>query len=220
MSMALPASTLFPTYSSSPSQFPIKLFGYRSCQVKKSLVLGTRHQTLFKYALKVSMSQFGGPEKVNMQINDVKEKLQKVIPDSVKELELERGADILVQKLLSLGQKALKWSTVVLIALSFLSDVIFTISRNQELVMPFGLLAGCLVADFLKEISIEVFPNSQGKGSNRNLIVIGCFFVLVKFISAFFGRIGNVFLLHVGNGGFLQVLWLWTSLLKGRSLCR
>ncbi|XP_062099590.1 uncharacterized protein LOC133805423 isoform X2 [Humulus lupulus] len=161
MSMALPASTLFPTYSSSPSQFPIKLFGYRSCQVKKSLVLGTRHQTLFKYALKVSMSQFGGPEKVNMQINDVKEKLQKVIPDSVKELELERGADILVQKLLSLGQKALKWSTVVLIALSFLSDVIFTISRNQELVMPFGLLAGCLVADFLKEISIEVFPNSQ-----------------------------------------------------------
>ncbi|KAF4355268.1 uncharacterized protein LOC115712783 [Cannabis sativa] len=218
--MALPASTLLPTSSSSSFSSPseIKLFGYQSCQVQKNLVLlGTRHQALSRCALKVSMSQSGGPENVNMKINDVKEKLQKAIPDSVKELEWEKGADILVQQLLSLGQKAFKWLTVVLIAVSFLSDVIFTISRNQELVMPFGLLAGCLLADFFKETSIEVFPNSQGKRLNWNLIVIGCFFVLVKFISAFFGIRGKVFILHVANGGFLQVLWLWTTLLKGKN---
>ena len=51
---------------------------------------------------------------------------------------------------------------------------------------------------------------------NRNLVGIGCFFVLVKFVSAWFGLQGRMFLLHVGNGGLLQVLWLWRSLQKGR----
>lgn len=50
----------------------------------------------------------------------------------------------------------------------------------------------------------------------KNLIGIGCFFVLVKCLSAYFGIRGKVFLLHVVNGGFMQVLWLWKTLLKGK----
>ncbi|PON65579.1 hypothetical protein PanWU01x14_115910 [Parasponia andersonii] len=212
--MALTASILSPP--SSPPKFPNKLFGQQPCQLQRSLVLGTHHQTSSKYALKVSMSQFGGPDKVTMQISDVKEKLEKAIPDSVKEFEWEKAADAVVEQLVSLGQKALKWSIVVLFALGSLSDVIFSISRNQELMMPFGLLFGCLAADFLKETSQQVFPNSHGKGLNWNLVGVGCIFVFIKFVSAFFGLRGKVFLLHVANGGFLQVLWLWKSLVKGR----
>ena len=120
------------------------------------------------------MSQFDGPDKVKAQLNDVKEKLQKAIPDSLKELEWEKGVDLMVEQLLSLVHKALKWSFIVLFVLSSLSDVIFSISRNLELVMPFGLLVGCLLADLLKETSQELFPNSQV-----------CFLILCSFLQIF-----------------------------------
>lgn len=46
------------------------------------------------------------------------------------------------------------------------------------------------------------------------LLAIGGFFVVVKFVSVYFAIQNRVFLSHVGNGGLLQVLWLWKSLLE------
>ena len=43
---------------------------------------------------------------------------------------------------------------------------------------------------------------------------IGFFFVLVKSVAAYLGIRGKVFLLHVANGGFMQVLWMWKNLLE------
>lgn len=45
---------------------------------------------------------------------------------------------------------------------------------------------------------------------------IGCFFVLIKFLSANFLMRERVFLLHVANGGLMQLLWLWRSLQEER----
>ncbi|XWS14840.1 hypothetical protein CRYUN_Cryun35bG0043100 [Craigia yunnanensis] len=46
------------------------------------------------------------------------------------------------------------------------------------------------------------------------LLAIGGFFVVVKFVSTYFAIRTRVFLLHVVNGGLMQVLWLWRSLLE------
>lgn len=37
------------------------------------------------------------------------------------------------------------------------------------------------------------------------------FFILVKIIAIYFSDL-NSFLLHMANGGLMQVLWLWVSL--------
>ncbi|KAL5558723.1 hypothetical protein UlMin_034934 [Ulmus minor] len=213
--MALPASiSLSP--SSSP-KFLSKLFGHHLCQVKRSTLLSIRRQTFSKCSMRVSMSQFGEPDKVKMQIGVAKEKFLEAIPDSVKDVPWEKAADILIERLLVLGKELFKWAFILWFSFSSLSDVILSISRNQELMMPIGLLIGCLMADFLKETSQELFHSSEGKGLDRNLIGIGCFFVLLKFAAAYFGTRGKFFLLHAGNGGLMQVLWLWKNLLNGRS---
>lgn len=54
----------------------------------------------------------------------------------------------------------------------------------------------------------------QDKGLNLVLASISCLFVLTKVISPYFAARTQVFLLHVANGGLLQVLWLWRQLLK------
>jgi hypothetical protein len=111
--------------------------------------------------MKASMAEFGEPKKVNMQINILREKLWEAVPDSVKEIPWKKAEKTLMERLLFLGQKALKWTLIVLFVFSSLSDVIFSISSNQELMIPLGLFVGCLMTDFLKEISHELFRNSE-----------------------------------------------------------
>jgi len=41
-----------------------------------------------------------------------------------------------------------------------------------------------------------------------NLVGIACVFVIIKLISVPFGVRGQVFLLHMANGGLMQILWL------------
>lgn len=111
--------------------------------------------------MKVSMAEFGEPNKVKMQINIVREKLWEATPDLVKEIPWKKAEKILLERLLFLGQKALKWTLVIFFVFGSLSDVLFSISRNQELIIPCGLFVGCLMTDFLKEISNELFGNSE-----------------------------------------------------------
>ncbi|KAK9270880.1 hypothetical protein L1049_026466 [Liquidambar formosana] len=208
--MALPASTV------SLSRFQIKFFKDQPCRFHKHTLLSACHQTSRPCSMKITMAQFSEPNKLKIQINIVRERLWEAIPDSFKDLPWKNTEDVMLQRLLFVGKKALKWSLIGLFILSSLSDVVFSISKNKELMIPIGLFAGCMMTDFLKETSQELFPNSEERGLSWHLVGISCFFVLVKFVSAYFALQGQLFLLHVANGGLMQVLWLWRNILQER----
>lgn len=209
VSMALPASTIL---SPSTSKFRIKHFQDQPCLIQRCLRLCIRRQTSPTCSMKVSMGHFGEPNKGKMQINMVREKLLEAIPDSVKDIPWKKAEDLLLERLLFLGQKAFKWTLITLFVFGSFSDVIFSFSRNQELLIPIGLFVGCLMTDFLKETLQEMFHNTEEKRLNWDFIGIGCFFVLIKFLAANFATQPQVFLLHFANGGLMQLLWLWRNL--------
>uniref|UniRef100_A0A7C8YXR9 Uncharacterized protein n=1 Tax=Opuntia streptacantha TaxID=393608 RepID=A0A7C8YXR9_OPUST len=73
-------------------------------------------------------------------------------------------------------------------------------SRTSDALWSF---CGCFLADFMKETSEELFQQTEVK--NGNLVGIACVFVIPKLISVLFGVRGQVFLLHMANGGLMQI---------------
>ncbi|XP_054818133.1 uncharacterized protein LOC129317781 [Prosopis cineraria] len=198
---------------SSAPKFRMKLFLGQPCQLPRCSAIHLSQQTLDTRAsfMKISMADHNEPDEVKMQIGNMKEKLREMLPISVQEFPWSKAEHKLVDRLISLAREALKWSLVLFFVFSSISDIVYTLFINRELVIPTGLLVGCLTADFLKETSQELFHTSKDKGLNQQVLGIYCFFVLVKIISAFFGIQARVFLLHVANGGLMQALWYWKS---------
>ncbi|OIW03416.1 hypothetical protein TanjilG_12013 [Lupinus angustifolius] len=160
------------------------------------------------------MSDHNEPDKVKMQIGIVKEKLRDALPVPVQEFPWRKAEHLLLQRLLSLAQEALKWSLILFFIFSSLSDIVYTFSINRELLIPIGLFVGCLMSDFLKEISQELFHRSEEKHSKWHLLGMYGFFVVLKFISTWFTIQPQVFLMHVANGGLMQVLWYWRNFIE------
>ncbi|CAL5383899.1 unnamed protein product [Camellia sinensis] len=210
--MASPATSAL---SPAPSSFPI-CKGQRRCQLHSGLAIcAWNHPTCATRSVRLrTMAQFHEPPKVMMHMNNVRKKLWEVIPHSVKDFPWKKAEEIMLQQLLLAGQEALKWSLLALGVCSLVSDVIYSISRNMELVIPFGLFVGCTMTNFLMETSQELFPISEERGRHWHLLGIGCFFALTKIISLYFGIQGQIFLLHAANGGWMQVLWLWNGLME------
>ncbi|KAI3880133.1 hypothetical protein MKW92_018414 [Papaver armeniacum] len=205
--MALTASTV------APFGFQIKLLNSQIFPVHSGsclLLSPNKHrQTIIKCSAKVTgFGQFGDPNKLKMQ----------TFPEPVKEFPWKKAEDIMLQRLLFLGKEALKWLLITLFAFSSLSDILLSISKNKELLIPLGLFIGCVVSDIFKETSKELFPSASAKegGLKMNLVVIGAFFVFVKVVAAFLAVGGKVLLSHVGNGGLLQVLWMWRKIQEER----
>ncbi|XP_030455120.1 uncharacterized protein LOC115676366 [Syzygium oleosum] len=202
----------------SVSPFRIKLLKNRMCQPSNGITLHSCRRTFPKHSMQVTMAQFGESERLNVQLDTVTERLQEAIPDSVKHFPWKKAETVLLDRVVSLGQKALKWSLITLFVASSLSDVLFAISRNRELIIPIGLSVGCLLTGFLKEVTTEFYGDSQpDQGFIQHLTAISCFFVVLKFTSAFCGLGVRVFLLHVANGGLMQALWLWRNPSHGSS---
>ncbi|KAF9682448.1 hypothetical protein SADUNF_Sadunf05G0109900 [Salix dunnii] len=189
----------------------IKVFRNKPCQLRWCLLSRAPHQISPTCSMNVTKAHFGEPSKVKLQLNIVKERWLHAIPNSVKEFPWRKAENLLLKQLLLVGQKAFKWSLMILFLFSFLSDVMYSISRNRELMIPIGLLIGCLMMDFLKEISMEVFQASEKRGLSLPLLGFSCCFILVKVIST---PSTQPFLLHVANGGLMQGLWLWGDSLK------
>ncbi|KAF5740093.1 putative Embryo defective [Tripterygium wilfordii] len=206
--MALPAYAVFP----SNPKFQIKLFKNQGCQIyRQSHVY---HRASPMCSMKVRMTYFSDPNKIKSQLNIVRERLWETAPSTVKTFPWKKAENILLEQLLFLGKKVLKWAFISFFILSSIADVIFSIARSQELMIPIGLLVGCLMTDFLKETLHELFHRSKEKNSESQLVGISCFFILVKFISSCFSLRMQVFLMHVANGGLMQVLWLWRNLVQ------
>lgn len=158
------------------------------------------------------MKQFHVPPKYKMYFTYTKDKLLGFIPDSVKQFPWKEAKGVTQQELLVLGKEALKWSLTAILIFSFASDIIYSISRNKELLIPFGLFVGCLMTNYLNEVFQELSHHDKETGMTWQLLGIYCFFIFVNVISVYFPVGGKVFLLHVANGGLMQVLWLWKSL--------
>ncbi|CAL0322528.1 unnamed protein product [Lupinus luteus] len=205
---------LLPSFpiSSSP-KLRVKLFQCQPCQAHRCSAIYPTHRTSYTHTLsiKVSKTDHSEPNEVKMQIGIVKEKLRDTLPVPVQEFPWRKAEHLLLQRLLSLAQEALKWSLILFFIFSSLSDIVYTFSINRELLIPVGLFVGCLISDFLKEISQEFFHRSEEKYSKWHLLGMYGLFVLLKFISTWFTIQPRVFLMHVANGGLMQVLWYWRN---------
>ncbi|KAJ6735640.1 DEFECTIVE 1273 PROTEIN putative-RELATED [Salix viminalis] len=104
--MALLASSTLP---SSP-QYQIKVFRNKPCQFRWCLLSHAPHQISPTCSIKVTKAHFGEPSKVKLQLNIVKERWLRAIPDSVKEFPWRKAEDLLLKQLLLVGQKAFKSS--------------------------------------------------------------------------------------------------------------
>ncbi|RZC44455.1 hypothetical protein C5167_037417 [Papaver somniferum] len=207
--MALTASTV------APFRFQIKLFGSQRFPVQSGsclLLFPNKHrQVVMKCSAKeTGLGQFSDPSKLKMQFGDLGDKLWQTFPEPVKEFPWKRAEDIMLQRL----KEALKWSMITLFAFNSLSDILLSISKNKELMIPLGLFIGCAAADVFKETAMELFPSVSLKeeGLKKTLVAVGVFFIFVKVVSAYLALRGSLLLSHVGNGGLLQVLWLWRKL--------
>ncbi|XP_072989412.1 uncharacterized protein [Typha latifolia] len=152
---------------------------------------------------------FGEPKNLTSYVGELAEKLCEPLLKPLKGFPWEDAKDRVLERLLTLGKNALKWSFLLILVVSSPSDLILAISRNRELLIPVGLIIGVALADFLKE-SLQVYFQRSVQDINfaTLLLGIGSFFVLLKFISLSFKLQGRVLLSHVGNGGLMQVLWL------------
>lgn len=106
-------------------------------------------------------SQFRDPSNIKLHMNYVRKKLWDVIPNPIKDFPWKKAEAIALKQFLVTGKEALKWSLVALLIVGSISDIIFSISTNKELLVPFGLFIGCIMAMFLKETSQELFPNLE-----------------------------------------------------------
>ncbi|RDX65628.1 hypothetical protein CR513_55698, partial [Mucuna pruriens] len=196
--------------------FRVKLFQCQPCQFHRCSKVYIPHLTHYirTKSLKVSMADDNEPNEVKMQIGIMREKLKEAMPVSVQEFPWKKAERILLDKLLNLVQEAVKWSLILFFIVSSLTDVVYTFSINRELVIPVGLFVGCLVADFLKEISKEFFHKSEEKDLKWHLLGMYCIFLFVKFMSTWFATLPRVFLMHVANGGLMQVLWYWRNFME------
>ncbi|XP_042464473.1 uncharacterized protein LOC122047339 isoform X1 [Zingiber officinale] len=152
---------------------------------------------------------FADPKKASIHLHRLADKLLEVFPKPLKEFPWEEAKKVVLHQLVFLGKTALKWSFIVLYALSFLSDISLSISCDLELLIPVGLFIGVSLAEFLKESLQEFFKTTAKNGDfDKHLLGIGSLFVLVKCISLCFQMQGRLFLSHAANGGLMQVLWL------------
>lgn len=143
------------------------LFNSLPCQLHGPLIgqVSIRRISAFNPVKSSRMEHFNDPAKFKMHIDYAMKKLRELIPDSVQHFPWAKAESTAMGQLLMLGQEAFKWSLTAFFILSFVSDIINSISRNKELFIPFGLFCGCVVADFLKETSHEYFHYSQVKDS-------------------------------------------------------
>ncbi|KAL7085363.1 hypothetical protein ACP275_14G277800 [Erythranthe tilingii] len=210
--MVVPAA-----YALSPSCFPVASSKSRVCQLHNSIPINNRkqHVSVRCSAKFPGMEHFHEPAtNLIVFLNYTKDKLWKLTPGSVKSFPWKKAESVALHELLILGKETLKWSFLAWFAFSWLSDILYSLSRNKELMIPFGLFVGIIITKYIDQICQEFVLDDHKDGSiSWRILGISCFLVLVKVMSMFFSG-GNDFLLHCANGGLMQLLWNWRNLPK------
>ncbi|KAM7266337.1 hypothetical protein ACFE04_004234 [Oxalis oulophora] len=166
--------------------------------------------------MRVTMPYFDDePSNAKENLNVIKERLWEVVPDSIKSSDWKSAESVLLARLIFLGKELFKWSLVLYFVYSLVGDGIFAVSKNHELMIPFGLLVGCGMTELFKDVSEQVLPTTEGESLNWRLFGISCFCILLKVVSAYFALPWKIFILHVANGGLMHVIWQLRNSFKG-----
>ncbi|KAK6938012.1 hypothetical protein RJ641_031520 [Dillenia turbinata] len=67
----------------------------------------------------------------------------------------------------------MSFGSFVKLSTSSLSDLLYSILGNRELLIPIGLLSACVLVDFMKETFLEMFGNVKDFGLSHCLIGVG-----------------------------------------------
>ncbi|CAM8935998.1 unnamed protein product [Rhodiola kirilowii] len=194
------------------SQVSVNLFKTQQIrQLLPPLSIQAQHRRCAIMTVRLTVAQLPEPNIPKMHLNEVKKRLFEVIPEPVKQVPWNKAESIFVNKLLVVGEKALKWIFIPLFALSAICDVIFSILKSKELLIPMGLFVGCTVSDFLNETFHELSHKSEESGQSRQLLYISAFFVVTRFVCSSLSLSSSVFFMNFANGGLMQALWLWRN---------
>ncbi|KAK1395965.1 Phosphoribosyl-AMP cyclohydrolase [Heracleum sosnowskyi] len=205
--MALPTCTIsLPTFS-------MKLLNRKSCPLNYWLTHVARNPISATRCVRLpTRAQLYDPSRINLHMNNIRERLWYVIPNPIKEFPWKKAETIALKQFLLTAKEALKWALVAVLIFGSISDVIFSISINKELLIPFGLIVGCMIANFLKEILRELFPNSEQEGDlSWSLLAVSCFFVMVKILASYVTQGRQVIISHAANGVLMQILLPWRT---------
>lgn len=190
--------------------------------------------------IRLTTAQLNEPNIPKIELNVVKKRLFEAIPEEVKQVPWKKAEKVFLNNLLGASVKALKFVFIPLFFLSFLCDVIFSILKNKELLIPIGLFIGCALSDFLNETFQDFFRESkvlpklslasevqrtsfvkntdnilnnfqQDSGSSLQLLYISGLFVVTRIVCSSLSLTSSVFLMHIANGGLMQAVWLWRN---------
>lgn len=134
-------------------------------QLRNSFLINVpkKHISVSCFAKSPGMEHFNGPTKLVVLLSNTQKKLWNLMPDSVKSFPWKKAETVALEEFLVLGKETLKWCLLACFALSCLSDILYSISRNKELVIPLGLFVGIMTSKFFDEISRDLMPEHQVK---------------------------------------------------------
>lgn len=129
--------------------------------------------------------------------------------DAVRIFPWEKVYARFIQRVLDLFWIAAKWLAIPVLALSTLSEFVYTLSAGKDLFIPLGILSGVLVAKIVGKASLEVVKELQDVKTPWPLVVIGLLFILLKLPGPYYPSWAAAFLPHVANAGLVQTMLLF-----------
>ncbi|CAI9116024.1 OLC1v1017068C1 [Oldenlandia corymbosa var. corymbosa] len=212
--MALPATAI------TPAPREILLFRSLSCQLRIPVVRSVLYRPVSATScsrgsprMQLLSDSPNDPLKIKINWDYAAKKIHEVIPDSIQNFPWSEAESVATKRVLSLLQETWKWSLAALFVLGFLSDIAYAISRNKELFIPFGLLCGCVVSEFLKEAYQELLQRSQERSKTWHFLGTASLFALIRIV-AVSSALPQPFLLFAANGGFMHILWQLKNFLR------
>ncbi|KAH7689787.1 hypothetical protein IHE45_02G005900 [Dioscorea alata] len=175
--------------------------------------LGSRSNNHRLHTIKLiratAVEHFGEPTKFTDHRNNLAQHVWNATVKRVKDFPWNEAKDLALIRFLHLAKNAAKWSFIAIFIFGSASDVYLSIARNKELMIPIGLFIGVILADIIKESSVEFFQqNLKDNETTWQLIGVGFIFILVRLISLSLNLQGRMLLSNICNGGLMQVLWL------------
>ncbi|GLJ52144.1 hypothetical protein SUGI_1109310 [Cryptomeria japonica] len=170
-------------------------------------VVCQRPKHLVTCALNISRGESGGPEEnKNVYLEKVKNILEDCC-ESIKAFPWKKAYTKFLHHLFSLAFWVAKWLSIPVVIISSLSEMSYCGWENKELLIPFGMVVGIVLAGILKETAIELSEDVQEGKFPWHLLIIGAFFALIKLPGPYYPYWLRVFLPHFATGGLLRTLW-------------